>query len=177
MTTKVDGYKEALVIDRDSLGECLIEQPQLYYDVTSAHVAAVALRDAAKLDLEEVHARQDKAIRADADAAQTKITEARIQQEIHLDPKYKAKRLELLELTEAADQMLSLKEAYQQRSFMLRELVALHISERADIGAASGTGQLQPYGGARATVLQDEVDKSKRATAPARQAYRVRGRK
>lgn len=167
---EIDRLKQRLVIDQDALSECLIEQPQLYYEVTNAHVRAVSLRDAAKLELEEIHARLDKAIRADADAAQTKITEARIQQEIHLDPKYQAKRKQLLELSERADRLQALRDAYSQRSFMLRELVALTIAERQDIARANGAGQQLPA--SRAAL----ADSNLRATEARRQQFRVRSR-
>ena len=40
-----------------------------------------------------------------------------------------------------AESWLVLKEAFQQRSFMLRELVALFIAQRRDLDMEAGTGQ------------------------------------
>lgn len=166
---KIEQLKDRLVIERDALSDCLIKQPQLKYEVASAYVQAVSMRDAAKLELEETHARLDKAIRADADATGAKITEARIQQEINLDPKHRAKRQELLELQEQADQLQALRDAYTDRSFMLRELVALTISERQDIARADGAGQ-------RPSSVSSLAESNMRATEPERQRYRVRGK-
>lgn len=166
--SKLGQLKERLVIDEDALSECLVEQPQLYYDAANSYVQAISMRDAAKLELEEIGAQLDKAIRLAAEKSGAKITEARVQQEIHLDSGYKAKRVEVLELSEQADQLQVLRDSFSQRSFMLRELVALRIAERGDIARADGAGQ-RPNSVALA-------DANMRATEAERQRYRVRRR-
>ena len=171
MNKNVDRLRDSLVIDRDGLGECLIEQPQLYYDVASAHVESVARRDALKLDVEEVQAKVDKRIRDEAATKDTKITEASIQQTLRLDLKVADVARRSLAAREESDRWAALKEAYQQRSFMLRELVALRISERGDIALANGAGQRS-----RSSVADAVVEHVKSSTAGARQRFRVRGK-
>ena len=171
MSKNVDRLRDSLVIDRDGLGECLIEQPQLYYDVASAHVESVARRDALKLDVEEVQAKVDKRIRDEAATKDTKITEASIQQTLRLDPKVADMARKSLAAREESDRLAALKDAYQQRSFMLRELVALRISERGDIALANGAGQ-RP----RPSAADAIVEHVKSSTADARQRFRVRGK-
>lgn len=165
--TKFKRLQDRLAIDREGLSDCLIEQPQLYYDVTNLYVQAVSQRDAAKLDLEEATARADKAVRRAAEVAETKITEALIKQELALDKNLRSLHTEILELTEQVGQLGALRDAFSQRSFMLRELVALYVSERHDIARADGAGQ------SRADPRDALADSNKRATAPARQRFRV----
>jgi hypothetical protein len=129
---------EGLRIDRDDLDGCLVEQPDRYYHVALAHSEAVARRDAAKLDFEHVVANLDVKIRADAAAANEKTTEAGIQRELQLDDLYVEAKKKHLEASAEVDRIQALKEAFQQRSFMLRELVALTIAERGDQAGAAG---------------------------------------
>lgn len=171
MNKNMDRLRDSLVIDRDSIGDCLIDQPQLFYDVARGHAESVARRDALKLDTEEVQAEADRGIRAAAAVAGDKITEASIQQTLRLDPKVADLSRKGLSAREESDRWAALKEAYQQRSFMLRELVALRISERSDIAQAHGAGQRPRY-----TAADAVVDHVKSSTADARRQFRVRGK-
>jgi hypothetical protein len=132
-------YRDKLVIDKDDLDTCLVEQPELYYHVTEAHVMAVAERDAAKLTLEEAEAGVDRDLRLEAEDNSEKITETRVQQLIRLEPKIQRMRRDLAECTTEMNQLAALKEAYQQRSYMLRELVALTISQSHDSAMSAGS--------------------------------------
>lgn len=161
--------REQLLIDRDALSDCLIEQPQLYYDVARGHAESVARRDALKLDVEEVQAEVDKRIRTDAAFLVVKVTEAAIQQQIKLDAKVTDLAHRSLQAREETDLWAALREAYQQRSFMLRELVALHVSERHDVALSNGAGQ-------RPIAADAMAEHNMRATADARRQFRVRGK-
>jgi hypothetical protein len=132
-----------LQIDREDLDGCLIEQPDSYYHVSVAFSEAVSRRDGTRLELEEWEALLDRDIRAEDDARpesekKRKLTEAAIQQTIRLDPRHGELRRRVLDLTARADALQALREAFQQRSFMLRELVALAIAERGAIAGAGG---------------------------------------
>jgi hypothetical protein len=130
--------ERGLRIDRDDLDSCLIEQPDRYYHVAAALAAATADRDAAKLDLDATYADLDRTVRAEAEKAGEKTTEARIQQEIKLDRTYDAAKRRIADLDARIGALQALKEAFSQRSFMLRELVALVIAERSDLAGVGG---------------------------------------
>lgn len=127
-----------LRIDTDDLDGCLVEQPDHYYKAALAHAEAVGRRDAAKLALEGLEAQIDGEVRADYDARDEKVTEARIHKEIRDDTRYKDAKRRHLELSTDVDRLLALKEAFQQRSFMLRELVTLTVAEFGDQAGARG---------------------------------------
>lgn len=141
-----------LRIDRDDLDGSLTEQPDRYYRVALAYSDAVAVHDRAKLDFEHLQANLDVNIRADAAKAGEKITEAGIQQEMRLDERYQEAKGKLLELKAEMDKLAALKEAFQQRSFMLRELVSLTISEIGSRAGAAGAYE------ARGRQAQEAVD-------------------
>lgn len=140
--------KEFLSIDRAELDECLTEQPEIYYHVSRSYVGAVAGRDELKLKLEEETARQDQELRAQALRKDEKLTEAALQNKLRTLPIIQKLQTEFLVSRQAAEDWGALKEAFQQRSFMLRELVALYIAQRHDHALEAGAGQ------ARATLAE-----------------------
>lgn len=165
---ELDRYRDELEIDEAALSDCLVSQPQLYYHVTMGYARAAADVDASKLDLDELRAETDRRIREEAAAEEEKITEALVQQRVKLDDGIRdAERSHASARTRAA-LWQAMRDAFQQRSFMLRELVALRVAERYDGAAASGAGQ-RPRD--PATRMADDVV---RAGAEARRGYRVR---
>jgi len=137
----LDRYKEFLAIDKDALDDCLIEQPECFYHVARSLVLASSDRDAAKLAFEELQAKLDQDLRAKAIAAEEKMTESALQNKLRTLPAVQDSQRTYLEARQAADEWLALKEAFSQRSFMLRELVALYIAQRHDSAMEGGAGQ------------------------------------
>lgn len=134
----LETLREQLQIDRDDLDTCLVEQPDLYYHVAEAYVLAVAKRDEAKLDLEQATADLDKQFREAAAAAEEKVTEAALSRKLASAPRIQKLERELLGLRVEADKWQALKEAFQQRSFMMRELVAMFIRRMSDVSLEHG---------------------------------------
>lgn len=156
-------FKSLLAIDRDVLDDCLMEQPQVYYDVSEACVRSTATRDQVKLEFEELTAQLDQDIRAEAVAKEEKLTEASLQNRLRTLPKIQEKQRELLAAKKEADDWQALKEAFQQRSFMLRELVALYIAQRRDVDLEHGAGQSRAnLTAARAEQVRDAARKARR---------------
>lgn len=127
-----------LVIDKDDLSECLIRQPESYYHVADAHAMMVAERDSAKLDLEEAEAAEAKKIRALAAANDEKLTEAGLRQELTLSARLQGLNNKLLELSAEVNAWAAMRDAFQQRSYMLRELVGMYLTRIS----GSGTGMV-----------------------------------
>ena len=130
--------EDSLEIDRDGLDECLVEQPGHFYHVAEHVAAANADRDTIKLELEEVLATEDGKFRALCARTEEKVTEGSIKNYLlTLDAVKELKRSYLTACTNA-DRWQALKEAYHQRSFMLRELVALHLAQIHNLGIERG---------------------------------------
>lgn len=139
-----DRYKKYLAIDRDGLDDCLIKQPELFYHVSEQYTLAVGRRDAAKLELEKVEAEISQSIRENALKREEKVTEAGIAEKITIAPRVYTLRFDLLQLKGEVDKWLAMKEAYQQRSFMLRELVPIHLSQLYS-GTSSVRGDISEH--------------------------------
>jgi hypothetical protein len=128
----------ALRIDPDDIDDCLVEQPGLFYYVAEAVSLANSQRDTAKLELEEAVAELDQQFRKTALAEKEKLTEAAIENRIKTAPRIKGLQRDYLEARTKADHCAALKEAYQQRSFMLRELVAMQLAQLHNLGLERG---------------------------------------
>ncbi len=129
--------RAALAIDMDDLDECLIRQPELYYHASELGALAKAARDEAKLDLELLEAAEGQHIRDLALKNEEKLTEGSLREQLLLSPKVERAKRELLELTTTVTKYDALKDSFQQRSYMLRELVPLHLSR---MGGSSSSG-------------------------------------
>jgi hypothetical protein len=132
-------YRELLVIDRDDLEGCLTDHSDNFFYIADAHVRAVAKRDALKLEIEELHAALDRNIREQAAKNEEKTTEAGIQQKIKDDPDMRDLKQQLLNASQKADEWGALKEAFYQRGYMLRELVAITLKKLSMEGEISST--------------------------------------
>lgn len=133
--------REFLAIDKNRLDDCLIQQPEIYFHVATVFAHAVAERDALSLELEELQATLDQEFREKSVRSGEKLTEASIQNRLRTVPELQAIQRRLLNSKKLAGDWQALKEAFQQRSFMLRELVALVIAQRNDLALEGGAGQ------------------------------------
>lgn len=136
-----DKLKTYLAIDKDDLDTCLMEQPSIFFEVATALANANAERDAAKLVLEEEQAKLDQDLRKQAERAGEKVTESSLQNKLRILPKIQELQAKFADSRHKAEAWSVLKESFIQRSFMLRELVALYISQRHDHAMEAGSGQ------------------------------------
>lgn len=115
-----------LTIDPDALDAEIISYTSFFYHVGLGYADAVSLRDAAKEDVAVYEANLSREIRAAAAANGEKITEAAIAARITADDR----RLELVErhirARLACERWSVLRDSFQQKGHMLREMVELH---------------------------------------------------
>jgi len=137
----VDEYHANLAIDKDDLERCLMEQSESFYHVARESVYAVARRDAAKYDMESLEALLGQQIRLEAAEDKVKLTEGAVAERLAILPDIQKVNKQYLEEKAHAEAWVALKEAFQQRSFMLRELVALRLRQHYDIAMEHGSGQ------------------------------------
>ncbi len=120
--------EKGLLIDEHALEQALMEQPSIFYKVSSMLADAISERDAAKQDKETLEARVDGKIRQVAELGGEKVTEKLIEGRkiLHKDVIDLSK--ELLELNKSVGQLSALKESFQQRSYVLNKLTDLYIA-------------------------------------------------
>lgn len=123
-------YERDLHIDKDSLEECLVEQPNLYAKWSNAWAKAVRERDQAKEALNIVKADLDMKIRKSWDlyGFEKKPTDMAITTWIAAHEDYRAANFILIEATHAVNVLEAAKWAFQHRKDALDNLVKLFLS-------------------------------------------------
>lgn len=135
-TNPLNRYRAKLVIDRDDLDTCMVEQPELVDHVGEAYSNAVAERDAGKLELEIAEAEEAQKIRDHAAKMEEKLTEAAIREQLILSKRIQRLKTDQIVLKKEIDDWAALREAFQARGFMLRELAPMWVA-RFNRGTAS----------------------------------------
>ena len=122
----VKEFEAALLIDKHNLDTEILSQADLFYRVAQRYAEAVSIRDEMHEVLKETDAEVNLAIRHENSG--TKITEAQINATV-LKHKFHMEAFgNWLTAKEEADKAGNLKEAFIQRSYMLRDLAQLYIA-------------------------------------------------
>lgn len=118
--------KADLAIDKHALDEEIVRQPQLFSEISEQAVMSAAERDAAKENLKVV----DAALWIDwrTKLKDGKVTEKLLDHHVVTDPDHEKAFNTWLDAKTKADNAENLKDAFQQRSSMLRDLVSLYTS-------------------------------------------------
>jgi hypothetical protein len=131
----VADLEEALAIDEHALDEALIRQPDAFYRVSKKLAIMASRRDAAKQALQEEEAYADERARSSIPDGE-KVTETSIKSLVRLDKKVLDANDTLLKLSRETALLQALKEAFQQRSYVMKDLVSLYVANY--FGDASG---------------------------------------
>lgn len=123
-----DELKTYLKIDKFRLDDEMIQQPELYHMVASDYAEVVAIRDAAKEELKSLHAELYAEKREELAGSSERVTEGMVTNAVLTDKKYLKSQRDLIDAEEQVGKMQALKDAFQQRSYMLRELASLYIA-------------------------------------------------
>jgi len=123
-----DEMAERLKINRDALDQELIEQPQLFWQVSERYLWAVSIRDARKEELEQTRARISLDIRSVSAKAGEKTTEAGILALVQTDSRALEVKEAYTKAVEEAARWAALKEAFSQRAYILRDLASLYVA-------------------------------------------------
>ena len=118
----------ALLIDKHDLDTELLSQADLFYRVAQEYTKAVSIKDEAYELMKETDANLNLSIREAAEQAQEKITEAKISATVLSHDQHSQIFSKWLNAKEESDKLGHLKEAFIQRSYMLRDLAQLYIA-------------------------------------------------
>jgi len=122
----LDELQENLAIDKTVLDDEVIRQPVLFYTISEQLTEALAVRDAAKEELSTVDADMDHYWRNELGKGGKRVTDKMILSCVQTSLEHEMAFKKYLEAKTRADKLLALKEAFQQRSYMLRDLVSLY---------------------------------------------------
>lgn len=137
----IDRLRAGLRIDRDDLDSEIATQADSYFRVAEACALAASRRDEAKADMEEESARAANRVRLEAASHDEKITEAQIKEQTSKDKNYLTYVQAFLKAKSEADLWVAMRESFDMRGKMLRELAQLHIAGYYQITAVKGVGR------------------------------------
>lgn len=121
---KIAEFRKYLEIEKSTLDDEIVRQPSLFFEVSEAFALAAAERDVLKDSIATIDANLDAEVRASFGDA--KVTEAMVKSKVQANPEHEKAFTNWLTAKEQADLLGALKEAFQQRSYMLRDLVSLY---------------------------------------------------
>lgn len=124
----LEQLEEAIKIDQDELDEALIQQPSLFYEVSRHLTILLSRRDEAKSNLQAAEARADIGIRRKAREKEEKKNEAEIAAEKRLSTDVAKADRAHQRLVQTCGHFEALKQAFQQRGFVLKSLADLYVS-------------------------------------------------
>lgn len=130
-----DEFKKQLEIDKLSLDDEIINQPQLFCEVSEKYAEAISIRDALKEELAVIDASVDSELRKNSE----KITEPRIKSRILLDKRHTVAFAKYLNAKLEADMLGVLKDSYEQRSDALKRLANLYVANYYDNSSIQAT--------------------------------------
>lgn len=116
-----------LIILEDGIDKTVREHPAKFYSVSSRHAMAAAIRDTAKNDLVEARSGAYIRLRTSEEDAGKKRTEAHLNALVETDDEVLEKTRLLALRSLEASQVGTLKDAYIQRSFAIRDLASLTV--------------------------------------------------
>ena len=149
---------DKLHINKHDLDNELVSQPSLYWELSENYISLAAIRDQKKSDLESVEATLDSQVRLALDKVGDKVTEAKVRCGIQTDPARVAALTSFYKAKEDAEKAQALVEAARQRSYMLRDLVTLHVSGYYSDSALSADSSAvgETVAKARASQLREQ---------------------
>lgn len=132
-------FRQYLAIDKTNLDNELVQQAQLFYDVSEALVSAIDIRDTLKEDLAVADAELDSLLRVEHEKADERYSEASIKGEIRTHKTH----LDAFELfakaKKNADRLSALKESFIQRSHAIKHLCELYVANYYENNSFKGT--------------------------------------
>lgn len=124
----LESYKRKLLIDETDLDTDIARQAVLFHEVADRLAVQTSVRDKAKKVLSEVEARVDFDIRDVARRNKDKITEKEIATAVRLDDEVQAAHEDLIKASYYVGRLTALRDAFEQRRYMLREMAGTYAS-------------------------------------------------
>jgi hypothetical protein len=153
---KLDQMQRNLAIERDSLERSCMKQPDFLYEVAEQVAQHRSRRDAIKKELEEKEASLYISFRHNASVREERVTEAEIKAQMTVDRAHQVLTNQLAEANELLARWEVLKEAFSQRSYMLRELVQLYLARYYGDPARSAETRMREFASERTREYRRE---------------------
>lgn len=139
MTIDLESLTARLKIDENELDKELIEQPNLFFFVGRFYASATSQRDAQLQEIELMQSELDYSVRKKAQESGERITENQVKAAVIRSAEMQEALAKANELKRLAGVWTALRDAYQQRSYILLKLVDLYLA--GYYGQVTGHGE------------------------------------
>lgn len=157
---ELERLRSGLMVDKHSLDDELMRQPQRFEEVGEAMAMAQAERDYAKEELIQLDAELFAKHRRKIEKSGVRATEALIAAAVNQDPKHQKGISNRIEAQRRLELLSAIKESFNQRSYMIRDLCSLFTAsyfERTAVTASS------PVKDVKAEKARDKMSEARRA--------------
>jgi hypothetical protein len=158
-----DLLRARIKIDRDALDKSVEEQAQVFLEVCDRHVHALSLRDEARDALSRKDAEIAREVRQNGEKSGSRVTEANVNDSVMLHPDHIRLSAILAEIKKQSDLWGVLRDAFDQRMRMIRELVNLYaVGYYGSVGTVGPRNTVRDSLAATARTKLDEDRKIRR---------------
>ncbi len=132
MNKIMQNLEAGLRINKSNLDEEVANLPSVFYTVSDHYLSALKHSKRLQQRLDRTFAKLASALRSAAqeEGGARAITETQIKQEVLMHPMYRKQKARLTSAQYVQDRWAALKDAYIQKSFSLKGLVSLAVSEQ-----------------------------------------------
>lgn len=142
----LEEMEKALLIEEDDLDTALLQQPQLYWQISRQVALTISLRDAAKQEVTSAASRADHQIRKSIKQRDESATETDIKSRVALDIGVEKANKELSRLTLATAEWQAMERAFDQRMSVLKKLVDLYLKNYwSESGLTNAQGSMKTH--------------------------------
>lgn len=134
MARDFEYYRGKVEIDKHNLDRCLSEQPALFLDIADEYALARSRADEKKDALKRADAERALSIREGSE----KITEKTVEAKVLISKAHNRAYAEYIEAEREAERWLALKETFQQRGYVLKDMVGLFVAGYFQEASTSG---------------------------------------
>jgi len=120
--------REKLLINKNNLDEECKHQPELYYEVASNSVKAISERDRLKEEKDATWSKTFITNKMEGRLEGKSLSDKTAETFADTDEYVLKSNADYLKAKEEADEWIALKESYQQRALMLKELCGLYVA-------------------------------------------------
>lgn len=120
--------QRCLKIDLNGLDECLVEQPQVFFEIAEEVAYAISRRDGFAAEIKEQRAIRREQLRQDILDSGGKPTEKALDALTDSDKVVLEVQTDARAAAQDVGRLEALREAFRQRSHALRDLVQLHLA-------------------------------------------------
>jgi hypothetical protein len=125
----VGEFSDSIRIDKNRLDDELIDQPMKFFTICDGLATLISCRDKAKEEIKDIEAQQYFTAKGHAETNGIKTTEGWIRSFVQVSKERQEAFQIYIRYAEQVKVLEGLKEAFMQRSYMIKDLVTMHVQD------------------------------------------------